>query len=148
MRSLAFLFFAHCVHAINLSFEVRNVSPSQSLQKRASISGELVNTSNGSIPIANSQNAQYISNITLGGQVIPVLLDTGRYVPSFCLSQNVLGLPNLPSSDLWVTGTVPGATDSGKSTKLEYAVGEAAGEISLFSLPPSPSLSSSTDGNL
>ena len=31
------------------------------------------------------------------------------------------------SSDLWVTGDVPGATDSGKSVELEYAVGTASG---------------------
>lgn len=33
------------------------------------------------------------------------------------------------SSDLWVTGSVPNSKDSGKSTKLEYAVGEASGDI-------------------
>lgn len=32
------------------------------------------------------------------------------------------------SSDLWVSGSVPGATDTGDSLKLSYAVGTAAGQ--------------------
>lgn len=34
---------------------------------------------------------------------------------------------NTGSSDLWVTGDIPGARDSNKAVKLKYAVGEAAG---------------------
>jgi hypothetical protein len=37
----------------------------------------LVRRGNDSIPVANTLNAEYISNITLGGRTIPVLLDTG-----------------------------------------------------------------------
>ena len=36
-----------------------------------------------------------------------------------------LGIPH--SSDLWVTGSVPGTTDLGKHVSLSYAVGTAAG---------------------
>ncbi|KAG2155771.1 aspartic peptidase domain-containing protein [Suillus bovinus] len=67
-------------------------------------------SSNGIVPVGNTQNSFYYTNITLGGQNISVMLDTG-------------------SSDLWVTGTVPGATDTGNSLKLSYAVGTAAGDI-------------------
>jgi len=76
------------------------------LQGRADISGQA---------IANTHNAEYISNITLGGQSIAVMLDTG-------------------SSDLWVTGSVPGSTDTGKSVTLSYAVGQAAGDVNTATL--------------
>lgn len=67
-------------------------------------------SSNGRVPIGNTQNIYYYTNITLGGQNISVMLDTG-------------------SSDLWVSGSVSGATDTGNSLKLSYAVGTAAGDI-------------------
>jgi hypothetical protein len=54
-------------------------------------------------------------NITLGGESIPVMLDTG-------------------SSDLWVTGTVPNTKDTGKACTLSYAVGKAAGDINTAQL--------------
>ena len=50
-------------------FEVRvNIPPSTHLARRA----------NTSVPISNTGNAQYIGNITLGGTVARVMLDTGR----------------------------------------------------------------------
>jgi hypothetical protein len=58
----------HPTFAVRLPFHVRTARP------RADIT-----TGNSTIPIANTRNAQYISNITLGGQTVPVLLDTGRY---------------------------------------------------------------------
>ncbi|EGN98510.1 hypothetical protein SERLA73DRAFT_183562 [Serpula lacrymans var. lacrymans S7.3] len=70
---------------------------------------------NVSVPIGNTQNSFYYSNITLGGRTISVMLDTG-------------------SSDLWVTGSVPGAQDTGKSVTLSYAVGQAAGNINTATL--------------
>jgi len=92
-------------------FNVRvNPSRSNRLQGRANISGQTVTTGNTSVPIANSGNVEYISNITLGGQTIAVMLDTG-------------------SSDLWVTGNNIQATETGKSTTLSYAVGQAKGNI-------------------
>jgi len=53
-----------------------------------------------------------VSNITLAGVTVPVILDTG-------------------SSDLWVSfpGTPPTTTDTGKSLSLSYAVGSASGNI-------------------
>ncbi|KAG1897873.1 aspartic peptidase domain-containing protein [Suillus fuscotomentosus] len=67
-------------------------------------------SSNGILPVGNTQNSFYYTNIMLDGQNISVMLDTG-------------------SSDLWVTGSIPGATDTGSSLKLSYAVGMAAGDI-------------------
>ncbi|KAG0703760.1 aspartic peptidase domain-containing protein [Suillus ampliporus] len=66
-------------------------------------------SSNGIVSVGNTQNSFYYTNITLGGQNISVMLDTG-------------------SSDLWVTGSVSGAIDTGDSLTLSYAVGTAAGQ--------------------
>ncbi|KAI6151376.1 aspartic peptidase domain-containing protein [Pisolithus thermaeus] len=62
------------------------------------------------LSVGNTQNSFYYTNITLGGQTISVMLDTG-------------------SSDLWVTGSVLNAQDTGKSLTLSYAVGNAAGDV-------------------
>lgn len=41
-------------------------------------------SSNSSVlPVGNTQNAFYYTNITLGGRQISVMLDTGRYRPLF-----------------------------------------------------------------
>ena len=62
------------IYALKAPFEVRtNTHPSNSLVRRANVT----------VPIANNGNTQYIANITLAGQTVRVLLDTG-------------------SSDLWV----------------------------------------------
>ncbi|TFK40750.1 aspartic peptidase A1 [Crucibulum laeve] len=91
------------VYGLRVPFEVRIVdAPSTSLARRAT-----------PIPISNTGNAQYISNVTLGGTTLPLLLDTG-------------------SSDLWVhfPSTVPsGTTDTGDSLSLSYAVGKVAGNV-------------------
>ncbi|KAG7088168.1 hypothetical protein E1B28_012189 [Marasmius oreades] len=65
----------------------------------------------------NLGNAQYVTNITLGGVPMSVLLDTG-------------------SSDLWVNfpGSPPQTTDLGKSLSLSYAIGSASGRISSTQL--------------
>ncbi|KAI0070498.1 aspartic peptidase A1 [Panus rudis PR-1116 ss-1] len=98
------------VNAARISFQVRTPSTlpsSRQLYSRANAPGV--------IPIHNTRNAEYISNITLGGREIPVLLDTG-------------------SSDLWVTGDVPGTKDLGKAVSVDYAVGTAAGDINTADL--------------
>jgi hypothetical protein len=84
----------------------------QPFARRADVSGTSPLKGNVTVPIANSHNAQYISNITLGGITVPVLLDTG-------------------SSDLWVNfvGQPPQTTDLGKAVKLAYAVGQARGNV-------------------
>ncbi|KAJ7078652.1 aspartic peptidase A1 [Mycena epipterygia] len=89
------------VHAVKIPFHVRTSSttPAHRLGRRT-------------VPISNNGNAEYISNITLSGTTVSVILDTG-------------------SSDLWVSfpGTVPSTTDLGKSLSLSYAVGSASGDI-------------------
>jgi hypothetical protein len=99
--------------AVSFPFNIHVKTPSNHLERRANVSSQT--TSNNSIPIANSHNAEYISNITLGGQTIAVMLDTG-------------------SSDLWVTGNNIQATDTGKSATLSYAVGQAKGNIHTATL--------------
>ncbi|OCH88665.1 acid protease [Obba rivulosa] len=96
------------VHALTFPVQVRPSQRSGSLHVRA-------NGNNSLLPIHNTLNSEYITNITLGGRVIPVLLDTG-------------------SSDLWVTGNVSGSTDLGISTSLSYAVGNADGDINTATL--------------
>ncbi|EIW74697.1 acid protease [Coniophora puteana RWD-64-598 SS2] len=105
MRSLTSLplLFALLADAATLPFHVH--SPNSFLQSRQSST-----STNGTIPVGNTQNSFYYSNITLGGRTISVMLDTG-------------------SSDLWVTGSVPSTTNTGKSVTLSYAVGQAKGNI-------------------
>jgi predicted aspartyl protease len=94
-----FLTVLDVVHAVKLPFQVRTSTtpPPHRLGRRA-------------VPIANNGNAAYISNLTLAGTTVSVILDTG-------------------SSDLWVSfpGTPPTTTDTGKSLSLSYAVGSASG---------------------
>lgn len=114
---LSLLFHVYSVFAVKFAFQARHTV--NRLQRRAGISGQ---------PIANTHNAEYMSNITLGGRSISVMLDTGRYVLCSVLLYLVSYiLCWAHSSDLWVTGSVPGSTDTGKSATLSYAVGQAAG---------------------
>ncbi|KAF8903100.1 aspartic peptidase domain-containing protein [Gymnopilus junonius] len=102
--SLLLTIFDTPVHAIVFPFHVRfgNPSPSSALQRRSPV------------PIKDIGNAQYVSNLTIAGVTLPVLLDTG-------------------SSDLWVhfpnSPPTSSMTDLGKSITLAYAVGNAPGEI-------------------
>lgn len=75
---LSFLFHVYFVFAVKFPFEARSVKRTGRLQGRATISGQA---------IANTHNSEYISNITLGGQTIAVMLDTGRYVEGICISE-------------------------------------------------------------
>ncbi|KAI0344416.1 acid protease [Trametopsis cervina] len=82
-------------------------SPASRLQRRASIAG----TTN----VDDSSNIEYTTNITLGGNSFEVIIDTG-------------------SSDLYVTGDVPGAIDTGKTADVQYAIGEINGSIKTATL--------------
>ncbi|KAJ7601197.1 aspartic peptidase domain-containing protein [Mycena floridula] len=102
------LFLAVC-QAVIFPFEVRTTDyPVTGLARRAAT---------GSVPVTNNGNAQYIANMTLGGQTARVLLDTG-------------------SSDLWVNfpGTAPTTKDLGKSITLNYAIGAAVGSINTATM--------------
>ncbi|KDQ62634.1 hypothetical protein JAAARDRAFT_54556 [Jaapia argillacea MUCL 33604] len=102
------------VHSIKFPFHVRSTTGfsrhhTNGHGRRATING--TTTANpGTVPIANTHNAEYITNITLNGVSVPVMLDTG-------------------SSDLWVAENIPNAKDTGKAAKLSYAVGQANGDI-------------------
>jgi hypothetical protein len=62
--------FSLLANAVLIPLEIRysTEGPGTSLTRRAPT------------PISNTGNAQYVSNITLGGVTVPVLLDTGRYM--------------------------------------------------------------------
>ncbi|KAI0784762.1 acid protease [Abortiporus biennis] len=114
--SLVFLLFGFTSYAVNIPFTVRtNPFPSHLHARDANTSTSTASSSAAIAPVHNTKNAEYIANITLGGRLIPVLLDTG-------------------SSDLWVTGDVPNTKDTGKSVSLSYAVGNAAGDINTADL--------------
>lgn len=81
---LSLLLFILNVHAAKFPFVGRSVKRTVTtdhplLRGRANISGQ-AGGSNASVPVANTHNAEYIANLTLGGQSIPVMLDTGRFV--------------------------------------------------------------------
>jgi hypothetical protein len=97
------------VSAVIFPVQIRNSPSTPSLLRRGPVDATTAGNSS-TVPIHNSHNAQYVANITLGGRVIPVLLDTG-------------------SSDLWVTGNIPGAKDTNTSVHLSYAIGKASGDI-------------------
>ena len=59
-------------HVRAVSFDVHVRSRPSTLNRRA--------TGDHTTPVANTHNAEYIANVTLGGREIPVLLDTGRSV--------------------------------------------------------------------
>ncbi|KAJ7673543.1 aspartic peptidase domain-containing protein [Mycena rosella] len=100
---LTFVLLGDFACALRLSFEGRRIpADRRGLIRRGSLSG--------SSPIDNSADLQYTTNITVGGVSFAVLIDTG-------------------SSDLWVAGSVPVATASGKQATISYASGGATGPI-------------------
>ncbi|KAI9453906.1 acid protease [Lactarius psammicola] len=83
------------------------------------VRGELVpshSTKRGHISgLDNGRNLNYMVNITLGGQPLQVLIDTG-------------------SSDLWVSETIVAAHDTGVLSGLTYAIGAVSGSIKTAQL--------------
>ncbi|KZT67266.1 acid protease [Daedalea quercina L-15889] len=106
------LFYACSTHALTFPVRVQSRADDRPAAGRLSARASSGNTI---LPVHNTQNSEYITNITLGGREIPVLLDTG-------------------SSDLWVTGTIPETTDLGVAESLSYAVGTAKGDINTADL--------------
>ncbi|EAU86015.1 hypothetical protein CC1G_11687 [Coprinopsis cinerea okayama7 len=88
--------------AVRIPFTVKFTDkPTASLTRRARLD------------IGNTGNAQYVANISIAGNEVPVLLDSG-------------------SSDLWVHFASPPANrdqfiDTGKHVTLSYAIGRATG---------------------
>ncbi|KAF8906169.1 aspartic peptidase domain-containing protein [Mucidula mucida] len=104
--SLLLSFIDSCVYGVHLPVQIRTSNQPRTLStfgRRAA---------NTTIPVGNYGNAQYFANITIAGEQVAVLLDTG-------------------SSDLWVNfpDKVPQTTNSGESLTLSYAIGSAAGSI-------------------
>jgi hypothetical protein len=50
------------------------------------------------------------------------------------ISVNVTDLIDTNSSDLWVTGNIPNAQDSGVAATISYAVGQAGGDINFATM--------------
>jgi hypothetical protein len=106
-------------YGTHVPFEVRTSGTHHRLSKRSS-----------TMNVFNNGNAQYIGNMTIGGTLARVLLDTGRYISLsdvvYILSQSSFCI----SSDLWVAfpGAEPQTTDLGKGVTLAYAVGSATGK--------------------
>ena len=79
--------------------------------------------------LENNGNLQYTVNITLGGQPIQVLIDTGRYsMPQQLYCDEMLTLSSCISSDFWVSCTIATANDMGIQSGIMYAVGEVSGK--------------------
>lgn len=124
--SLLSLLQVSSTFAVRFPFRVRTdpaLRPRHDLHARA-------NGSEG-IKVTNTQNVQYIGNISLGGSQFDVVLDTGRLATLPSQLTGGLGPDRscfLHSSDLWVAGTVPNSQDTGTSVTLSYAIGQANGE--------------------
>ncbi|KAI0785667.1 acid protease [Abortiporus biennis] len=93
------------VNALKLFHRRKDFSDEAVLRRRATMSSDL----------DNHGDSQYYTNITLNGQSFSVLIDTG-------------------SSDLAVGSDVPGASSSGKTASVDYAIGEVKGPIELATL--------------
>ncbi|KAI9059263.1 acid protease [Trametes sanguinea] len=96
-------------HALRLSLHgrPRPKHPRGRLGKRAGVVG---NTS-----VGDAGDIDYTTDVTLGGKKFSVQIDTG-------------------SSDLWVAGNVPNNKETGKETKVQYAVDAVEGSILTASL--------------
>ncbi|SJL07766.1 uncharacterized protein ARMOST_11116 [Armillaria ostoyae] len=85
----------------------RNVRPRHELLRRGNI--------DGTAGLNNVKDIGYYTNLTLGGQLFTVSIDTG-------------------SSDLWVAGNITDSIDTGKTSEVVYVVGEAGGPVKLSTL--------------
>ncbi|KAI9507214.1 acid protease [Russula earlei] len=104
------ILFAASLHANWGSLAVHIDLPPRS----ASSIPDLLARQNG-VAGLNDTGISYYLDITLGGRPFTVLIDTG-------------------SSDLWVSGTVPNANDTGISATIPYAVGSDSGPVKTADL--------------
>ncbi|PSR78177.1 hypothetical protein PHLCEN_2v7509 [Hermanssonia centrifuga] len=89
--------------AARLGLQGKRIHPIRSgINRRASLTG--------TTSLNDTQDINYTTNITLGGNQFTVIIDTG-------------------SSDLYVTGTVPGSVDTGKKSGVQYAIGSVKVDV-------------------
>ncbi|KAG8889977.1 hypothetical protein FRB98_001712 [Tulasnella sp. 332] len=100
--SLALSICSSVVYGLKFPIGSRKAIPYPGLQHR--------NARSASVPLLNFQNTNYNVNITLGGVIYTVIIDTG-------------------SSDLWIAADVPNAQPVGLNTNITYGVGSVAGPI-------------------
>ncbi|THG98833.1 hypothetical protein EW026_g3421 [Hermanssonia centrifuga] len=94
--------------AVRLGLQGKHIHPIRGgLNRRASLTG--------TTSLNDTQDINYTTNITLGGNQFAVIIDTG-------------------SADFYVTGTVPGSVDTGKTASVQYAIGSVEGPIKLATL--------------
>ncbi|KAG8988222.1 hypothetical protein FRB94_003194 [Tulasnella sp. JGI-2019a] len=86
--------------------------PIEKVARSESVGGGLRRRDVGShtVPLQNFENDNYNVNITMGGKLFSVLIDTG-------------------SSDLWIAADVPNAQDTGATTNITYGIGSVEGKI-------------------
>ncbi|KAK0243959.1 aspartic peptidase domain-containing protein [Armillaria nabsnona] len=85
----------------------RNVRPGHELLRRGN--------TDGTVSLSNHADLSYYTNLTLGGQLFTVMIDTG-------------------SSDLWVAGNITDSIDTGMTSSIIYAIGGAGGPVKLSTL--------------
>ncbi|PBK97383.1 acid protease, partial [Armillaria gallica] len=85
----------------------RNVRPGHELLRRVNM--------DGTVALSNTADLTYHTNLTLGGQLFTVQIDTG-------------------SSDLWVAGNITDSIDTGKMSEIPYAKGAAGGPVKTSTL--------------
>ncbi|KAF9220897.1 acid protease [Gyrodon lividus] len=90
-------------HTTHLQLSGRTGSSSAELHRRGSVTGTIVQ-------LGDSQNIQYLTNVTLNGASFSIMIDTG-------------------SSDLWVSSPVPGAVPKNYQASVSYASGQAQGDV-------------------
>ncbi|EIN06447.1 acid protease [Punctularia strigosozonata HHB-11173 SS5] len=96
------------VDAHRLSLTGHRRDPARAWTNRLGRRAALVGVSD----LNDKSDVEYTTKLTLGGNEYNVVVDTG-------------------SSDLWVSGDVKKASDTGKGTTVTYAVGEVQGPIRL-----------------
>ncbi|KAK0504253.1 aspartic peptidase domain-containing protein [Armillaria luteobubalina] len=94
------LCLASCSSGLQLKIEGRhNVRPRREILRWGSM--------DGTVALNNTADIEYTTNLTLGGQLFTVEIDTG-------------------SSDLWVAGNVTDSIDTGAMSEVSYADGSGA----------------------
>ncbi|KAK0487697.1 aspartic peptidase domain-containing protein [Armillaria novae-zelandiae] len=111
--AISVLFSLLCLASCSLGLQLkiegrRNVRPRHELLRRGGMGG--------TASLSNTADLEYTTNLTLGGQLFTVEIDTG-------------------SSDLWVAGTITDSIDTGAMSGIVYGDGSGAkGPVKLSTL--------------